>query len=78
MYYTETEPESLPILRWDAWSKWVLFLLVGFSLTARSFSYLGIPPAKLFIGDLTLGAFILFRPRQMLIPGLKRLPRVAL
>src|ERR1700723_3469082 len=75
MHYTETEPESLPILRWDAWSKWVLFLLVGFSLTARSFSYLGIPPAKLFIGDLTLGAFILFRPRQLFDPWIKALTK---
>jgi O-Antigen ligase len=75
MHYTETEPESLPILRWDAWSKWVLFLLVGFSLTARSFSYLGIPPAKLFIGDLTLGAFILLRPRQLFDPWIKALTK---
>ena len=40
MYYTEVEqPESLPIRKWDNWSRWVLFLLVGYSLTARSFSY---------------------------------------
>src|ERR1700761_186733 len=46
MYYTETEPQTLPIRKWDAWSKWVLFLLVGFSLTGRSFAYLGIPPRQ--------------------------------
>src|ERR1700759_234626 len=65
MYYTETEPQTLPIRKWDNWSKWVLFLLVGFSLTGRSFAYLGIPPAKLFIGDLTLAAFILLQPRKL-------------
>jgi hypothetical protein len=73
MYYTETEPQSLPIRKWDNWSKWVLFLLVGFSLTGRSFAYLGIPPAKLFIGDLTLAAFIFLRPRKLFDPWLKAL-----
>jgi hypothetical protein len=75
MHYTEMEPESLPIRKWDLWSKWVLFLLVGLSLTGRSFSYLGIPPAKLFIGDLTLAAFIFLRPRQLFDPWIKGLTK---
>jgi hypothetical protein len=75
MQYTEVEPESLPIRKWDSWSKWALFLLVGYSLTARSFSYLGIPPAKLFIGDLTLAAFILLRPRQLFDRWIKALTK---
>jgi len=75
MHYTEVEPKSLPILKWDMWSKWVLFLLVGLSLTGRSFSYLGIPPAKLFIGDLTLAAFIFLRPRQLFDPWIKALTK---
>src|ERR1700678_3031915 len=75
MHYTEVEPESLPIQKWDLWSKWVLFLLVGLSLTGRSFSYLGIPPAKLFIGDLTLAAFIFLRPRQVFDPWIKALTK---
>jgi O-Antigen ligase len=75
MHYTEMEPESLPIRKWDIWSKWVLFLLVGLSLTGRSFSYLGIPPAKLFVGDITLGAFILLRPRQIFDPWIKALTK---
>jgi hypothetical protein len=73
MYDTEVRP--LPILKWDNWSKWVLFLLVGYSLTARSFSYLGVPPAKLFVGDLTLGTFILLRPRQLFDPWIKALTK---
>src|ERR1700744_3742700 len=77
MHYTEMEPESLPIRKWDAWSKWVLFLLVGFSLTGRSFAYLGIPPAKLFIGDLTLAAFIFLRPRRLFDPWIKALTRTS-
>src|SRR6202453_608396 len=75
MHYTEVEPVSLPILMWDKWSKWALFLLVGYSLTARSFSYLGIPPAKLFVGDITLGLFILLRPRQIFDPWIKALTK---
>jgi hypothetical protein len=75
MYHTEVEPESLPIRKWDNWSKWALFLLVGYSLTARSFSYLGIPPAKLFIGDLTLAAFIFLRPRELFDRWIKALTK---
>jgi hypothetical protein len=75
MHYTEVEPESLPKRKWDMWSKWVLFLLVGLSLTGRSFSYLGIPPAKLFIGDLTLAAFIFLRPRQLFDPWINALTK---
>ncbi len=75
MHYTEVEPESLPIRKWDNWSKWVLFFLVGSSLTGRSFTYLGIPPAKLFIGDLTLAAFIFLRPRKLFDPWLKALTK---
>jgi O-Antigen ligase len=75
MDYTEMEPESTPFLKWDNWSKWVLFLLVGYSLTGRSFAYLGIPPAKIFIGELTLAAFIFFRPRKLFDPWLKALTK---
>src|ERR1700761_477978 len=68
MEYTELAPESQSFFKWDMWSKWVLFLLVGYSLVGRSFSYIGIPPAKLFIGDLTLGAFIFLRTRKVFDP----------
>ncbi len=65
MHSTGVEPGSARSQKWDNWSRWVLLLLVGLSLTGRSFSYLGIPPAKLFIGDLTLAAFLLLRPRKL-------------
>jgi hypothetical protein len=61
----EAAPQYTRLRDWDAWSKYMLFFMVGFYLTGRSFSYLGIPPAKLFIGDLTLAAFVIFRPRQL-------------
>src|ERR1700728_1702897 len=75
MYQAEVASQSVKFSKWDSWSKWVLFLLVGFSLTGRSFAYLGIPPAKLFIGDLTLAAFIFLRPRQLFDPWIKALTK---
>jgi hypothetical protein len=68
MYAAGLEPENVPFLKWDTWSKWVLFLLLGLSLTGRSFAYLGVPPAKLFVGDLTLAAFIVLCPRKIFDP----------
>ena len=47
----------------DGWTKYAIFLLMGYSLFGRSFSYLGIPPAKIFIGDVTLAALAVFHPR---------------
>jgi hypothetical protein len=75
MDYTQVQDESTPFLKWDMWSKWVLFLLVGYALTGRSFSYLGIPPAKLFIGDLTLAAFIFLQPRKIFDPWMLALTK---
>jgi hypothetical protein len=46
------------------WSRLVGFLLVGYLCLSRSFAYLGIPP--LFIGEIALGAFLLFKPRVLL------------
>ena len=65
MSVIEAETQMTGVRPWDAWSKYLLLFLVGFCLTGRSFSYLGIPPAKLFIGDLTLAAFIFLRPREL-------------
>ena len=75
MDYTRLEDESTPFLKWDTWSKWVLFLLVGYALTGRSFSYLGIPPAKLFIGDITLAGFIFLQPRKLFDPWILALTK---
>jgi hypothetical protein len=71
MHDTELKPSRFR--NWDNWSKWVLFLLLGFALTGRSFAYLGIPPAKLFIGDLTLAAFILLGRRKLFDPWFRAL-----
>ena len=73
--YIQVSEEGTPFLKWDMWSKWVLFLLVGYALTGRSFSYLGIPPAKLFIGDLTLAAFLFLQPRKIFDPWILALTK---
>jgi hypothetical protein len=75
MNHNDVESGSASSRKWDNWSTWVLFLLVGLSLTGRSFSYLGIPPAKLFIGDLTLAAFIFLRPRKLFDPWIEALTK---
>ncbi len=73
MEYTEVAPEFASRPKWDSWAKWVFFLLLGYSITGRSFAYLGVPPAKLFIGDLTLAAFIFLRPRKLFDPWINAL-----
>jgi len=47
------------------WLFIVAFLLFGYLSMNRSFAYLGIPPLKLFIGELVLGAFLLTRPQAL-------------
>jgi hypothetical protein len=68
-------PENAKLQKWDFWSKWILVLLVGFALMGRSFAYLGVPPAKLFVGDLTLAAFIVLHPRKVFDPWVDALIR---
>jgi hypothetical protein len=75
MYDATWEPEHAELQKWDNWAKWVLFLLLGLSLTGRSFAYLGIPPAKLFVGDLTLAAFVVLHPRNIFDPWIHALTR---
>jgi hypothetical protein len=75
MHAAEWEPEDAELQKWDSWAKWVLFLLVGLSLTGRSFAYLGIPPAKLFVGDLTLAAFVVLHPRRIFDPWINALTK---
>lgn len=45
------------------WSKLATFLTVGYLCMGRSFAYLGLPWFSLYIGELALGAFLLFGPR---------------
>lgn len=53
-----------PLSAFHGWSRWVLFMLLGSSF-GRAFYYLGVPPAKIFIGDIVLALFFLLRPREL-------------
>lgn len=60
------------------WTWLTSFLLVGYLAMGRAFAYVGIPPLRLFIGDMVLAAFLFPRPGNplnRLIPTLlKRKP----
>ncbi|MGH9691181.1 MAG: O-antigen ligase family protein [Candidatus Acidiferrales bacterium] len=44
------------------WIRTVSFLIIGYCLMGRSFAYLGIPPLRIFIGEIVLAAFLLAGP----------------
>ncbi len=46
------------------WAKWV-FIMMFCSSFGKTFYYLGIPAAKIFIGDITLGLFFVLRTREL-------------
>lgn len=46
------------------WSRLVAFLTVGYLCMSRSFAYLGLPWFNLYIGEISLAAFMLFGPRS--------------
>ena len=48
------------------WRKLILVLVVGYVTLGRSFAYIGLPPLKIFIGELFLAAFLLFRSRAVI------------
>ncbi len=47
----------------DNWEKVAVVLIVGYLCAARSFAYLGIPWIRLFVGEITLAAFLFFGPK---------------
>ena len=44
--------------RMGGWGKLAMFLVCGYSLFGRTFAYIGIPSAKIFIGDVVLLLFL--------------------
>lgn len=44
------------------WPRAVILLVVGYFCMGRSFAYLGVPSAHIFIGEMLLAAFLLFGP----------------
>jgi hypothetical protein len=47
----------------DNWGKIAILLIIGYLSMTRSFAYLGLPWINLFVGEMTLAAFLFFGPR---------------
>lgn len=63
--FDEPERETVPVSALSAWGLCALFLGLGASF-GRSFFYIGVPPAHLFVGEIILGIFIIFRANKSL------------
>lgn len=50
----------------DKWTLLAAFLLLGYGFGGRTFAYVGLPPAKIFIGEVALAAFLFLNPRAIL------------
>jgi hypothetical protein len=48
------------------WSKLLLLLVAGYLTLTRSFAHFGVPAANLFIGEIAIAAFLLWRPHAVL------------
>ncbi len=53
-----TRPSKMARLHMAFWVAFLQFLVIGYYSMGRSFAYLGIPPAKVFIGEIFLVTFI--------------------
>jgi hypothetical protein len=47
------------------WTSVAGFLILGYLSMGRSFAYFGVPPLKVFIGKVALGAFLLLHTRAV-------------
>ena len=56
------DPEPLSSIH--GWARLAFVMLLGSSF-GRAFYYIGIPPAKIFIGDIVLALFFVLRPREL-------------
>jgi hypothetical protein len=52
------------------WASIVVILVCGYGFFGRTFGYVGIPSAKLFIGDVVLAIFLVFGTRAIFRPWL--------
>jgi len=52
------------------WASIVAILVCGYGLFGRTFAYVGIPSAKVFIGDVILAVFLVFCTRSIIRPWL--------
>jgi hypothetical protein len=73
-YHKVRPSETEPLSSMHGWTRWVFFALIG-SFFGRSFFYIGIPPAKIFIGEVGLVLFVLLRPRELFDRWIRGLTR---
>jgi hypothetical protein len=59
------------------WPQIVGFLIVGYLCLTRSFAYLGLPQASMFVGEIVLVMFVLLKPRVILGTWVASLLRVS-
>ena len=64
------DPEALSSMH--GWARWVFVMLLG-SFFGRTFYYIGIPPAKIFVGEIVLVLFLVLRPRELFDRWMKAL-----
>jgi hypothetical protein len=62
-FHTIPSENTEPLSAMSGWTKWAFFMLVG-SAIGKAFYYIGVPPAKIFIGDVVLFLFFMLRPRE--------------
>jgi hypothetical protein len=58
-------PETVPLSALSIWGHCAFLMALGASF-GRSFFYIGIPPAHIFIGEIVLGMFLVFRSDRSL------------
>jgi hypothetical protein len=63
-FHTIQPLDTEPISSIHGWARLVFFMMLG-SFFGRAFYYIGIPPAKIFIGDIVIFLFFLLRPRAL-------------
>jgi hypothetical protein len=49
----------------NGWPNYLIFVVVGYAVLSRSFAYLGVPPLKIFIGEISIAAFLVSYPRAV-------------
>jgi hypothetical protein len=55
------------------WVRLLVFQLAGYLLVGRTFGYVGVAPAKIFIGEIVLVGFLLLRPKDLAVRFLNAL-----
>jgi hypothetical protein len=61
--FSMREQQAVPTSRRDGFfASLFVLLVIGYFTMSRTFAYLGVPPLHLFIGELSLGAFLVLGP----------------